>query len=112
MRRELGLHADVFEAYICTNDIRPGIREIVHEVAGVAPTEALFIDDVNFAATHARAVGTGFIGVPSQEDWCWQRTEMTDANLPFIVEDVGEIDLGMLQSIDRMQQSGQFWGTA
>ncbi|MCC1493266.1 hypothetical protein [Cognatishimia sp. F0-27] len=112
MRRELGAHADVFEAYVCTNDFRPGMKEIVHDIAGVAPTEALFIDDVNFAATHARAVGTGFIGVPSQEPWCWQKAEMTDAGLPFIVRDASQIDLAMLQSIDRMQETGQFWAMA
>ncbi|MGP6087639.1 HAD family hydrolase [Antarctobacter jejuensis] len=111
-RREMGEHADLFEAFICTNSFRPGMKEIVHDIAGVDPTEALFIDDVNFAATHARAVGTGFIGVPSQEDWCWQKTEMTDANLPFIVRNVGEIDLPMLQSIDHLQKSGQFWNAA
>lgn len=109
MRRELGTHADVFEAYVCTNDFRPGMKEIVHDIAKVAPNEALFIDDVNFAGTHARSIGTGFIGVPSQEEWCWQKVEMEDAGLPIIVRNAGEIDMDLLERIDHLQQSGQFW---
>ena len=112
MRRELGSHADLFEAYICTNDFRPGICEIVHDFAQVAPHEALFVDDVNFAATHARDVGAGFIGVPSQDNGCWQRAEMADAELPFIVKDVGEIDSALLDKIDQLQQARQFWASA
>jgi beta-phosphoglucomutase-like phosphatase (HAD superfamily) len=109
MRRELGGHAALFERYVCTNDFRPGVAEIVHDICAVAPSEALFIDDVNFAAIHARRVGAAFIGVPSEAEWSWQKREMQESGVPFIVNNAAHIDMEMLQAVDRRLASGGFW---
>ncbi len=109
MRRELGSHADAFEAYICTNEFRPGVREIVHEIGKVAPDRALFIDDVNFVARHARDVGACFVGVPARTDWGWQRIGMVEDGVPHIVDHVGQIDLALLERIDAQASTGRFW---
>ena len=109
MRRELGGHADVFERYVCTNDFRPGVREIVHDIAKVAPGAALFIDDVNFVARHARAVGACFAGVPARTDWGFQRQGMVEDGVPVILDHLGQLDAEALERIDRQAGAGTFW---
>ncbi len=109
MRRELGSHADVFDAYVCTNDFRPGVREIVQDIAKVSPDSAVFIDDVNFVARHAREQGACFVGVPARTDWGWQRTGMLEDGVPHIVEHVGQIDMALLDRIDTQAAAGMFW---
>ncbi|HEY9164134.1 MAG TPA: hypothetical protein VIN57_05955, partial [Magnetovibrio sp.] len=72
MRKELGPLADYFDRYVCTNDFRPGVREIVEDIYAIDPTEALFIDDVNYVGEAVRDLGACFIGVPSSAFWSWQ----------------------------------------
>ncbi|MBO6777196.1 MAG: hypothetical protein JJ897_17185 [Marinibacterium sp.] len=109
MRCELGAHADVFERYVSTNDFRPGVKEIVHDIAGVSADRALFIDDVNFVAEHAREQGCCFIGVPARNDWGWQRLEMQEAGVPFILDHAGIITRKLLDQIDEQAGRGSFW---
>jgi len=100
MRRALGEQAARFATYICTNEFRPGVREIVRDFYKLAPHQALFIDDVNFVAEHAKALGTPFIGVPSDEPWSWQKRDMEETGVRRIVDSVSRIDLALLQEID------------
>jgi FMN phosphatase YigB (HAD superfamily) len=109
MRSELGAAADIFESYICTNDFRPGVREIVEDHYRLAPHQVLFIDDVNFVANHARQLGTCFIGVPARTDWGFQRQGMEDAGLPFICKHSGEIDRALLERVDVLATENSFW---
>ena len=109
MRRDLGASADIFEQYICTNDFRPGVREIVEDHYKLPAHQVLFIDDVNFVATHARQIGSCFIGVPASTDWGFQRQGMEDAGLPFICADSGEIDFALLNRVDTLAAENAFW---
>lgn len=109
MRRELGASADIFEQYICTNNFRPGVREIVEDYYQLPAHHVLFIDDVNFVATHARRIGACFIGVPASTDWGFQRHGMKNAGLPFICSSSGEIDLALLNHVDALAAENKFW---
>lgn len=109
MRRELGSHGDVFDTYVCTNDFRPGVCEIVQDIAKVAPDRALFIDDVNFVAHHARSLGTAFAGLPARTDWGFQREAMIEDGVPFVLDHIGQIDAACLDVIDHRAASGAFW---
>lgn len=109
MRRELGPLGDVFDAYVCTNDFRPGVREIVQDIGKVAPDRALFIDDVNFVARHARDLGTAFVGLPARTDWGFQRAAMIEDAVPFVLDHLGQIDAACLEEIDDRAASGAFW---
>lgn len=108
MRSSMGAHADIFAQYVCTNEFRPGMAEIV-ALHGLQPEEVVFIDDVNFAAIHAREIGAAFIGVPSQAEWSWQRQEMSELGVKFMVDDVSSIGAGMLAELDSLAQSGGLW---
>jgi len=109
MRLELGASADIFEQYICTNNFRPGVREIVEDYYQLPAHHVLFIDDVNFVATHARRIGACFIGVPASTDWGFQRQGMKNAGLPFICSSSGEIDLALLNHVDALAAENKFW---
>lgn len=108
MREGLGDYAARFEPYVCTNDFRPGIREIL-DMYRIAPEQALFIDDVNFVAEHARALGVPFIGVPSLDAWSWQKHDMQETGVRHLVESVSQIDRALLLTIDREAAGGRFW---
>lgn len=107
MRESLGAWAERFEPYVCTNDCRPGIREILAQYR-LEPRQALFIDDVNFVAEHARALGVPFIGVPSTAPWSWQKRDMQATGVRHLVESVGQIDRALLDAVDR-EAAGRFW---
>ncbi|AJW94612.1 HAD family hydrolase [Burkholderia gladioli] len=109
MRRGLGEQAERFATYICTNEFRPGVREIVRDFYKLAPHQALFIDDVNFVAEHAKMLGTPFIGVPSNEAWSWQKHDMKETGVRRIVDSVSQIDLALLQEIDAAAVHGGGW---
>ncbi len=109
MRRALGEQAARFATYICTNEFRPGVREIVRDFYKLEPHQALFIDDVNFVAEHAKALGTPFIGVPSSEPWSWQKHDMEETGVRRIVDSVSRIDLALLQEIDAAAAHGGGW---
>lgn len=109
MRDGLGTYAERFVQYVCTNDCRPGIREIIEEIHQVEPQQALFIDDVNFVAEHARALRVPFIGVPSSAPWSWQKKDMQETGVRHVVDSVGQIDRAMLEAIDREAGRGDFW---
>lgn len=108
-RDELKEHAKVFSQYICTNEFRPGVKEIVADICKVEPARALFIDDVNFVAEHAKELGVPFIGVPAQDSFSWQRQSMQETGVPFIVDAVCRIDGELLRQVDERAGQGRFW---
>jgi len=109
MKEQLGTYAEMFEPYICTNDFRPGVRQIVYEICQVKPNEALFVDDVNFVAEHVRDIGASFIGIPSTEPWSWQRKDMTQTGVRYIFDSVEDISNEVLQQIDQEAAAGSHW---
>jgi FMN phosphatase YigB (HAD superfamily) len=109
MRRELGDLADLFDRYVCTNDVRPGVREIVEDIYGVDPRSALFIDDVNYVGEAVRDLGAAFIGVPSSAPWSWQRHDMEANRMPCIVPNLASIDDALLDRVDALAGAGRFW---
>ena len=108
MRESLGDYATRFEKYVCTNDFRPGVREIL-EMYEVEPQQALFIDDVNFVAEHARALDVPFIGIPSIAPWSWQKHDMQETGVRHIVDSVEQIDRALLEMCDREAGLGKSW---
>ena len=109
MYKEMGDLSSLFERYICTNDFRPGVKEIVGEIYALDWNQALFVDDVNYVAEHAKALGVPFIGVPSTDPWSWQRLEMEETGVKYICDSVREIDVAMLEEIDRAATTGHVW---
>ncbi|MFC7617353.1 hypothetical protein ACFQV2_31965 [Actinokineospora soli] len=94
--------------YISTNDFRPGIREIVGYY-GVAPDEALFIDDVNRFAEFAKDVGVSFIGVPSDHPHSFQRAHMAETGVRHMVWSLPDIDEALLAQVDLEASTGMVW---
>lgn len=109
MEKELGELSPFFETYVCTNDFRPGVREIIQDIYKLQFNEVLFIDDVNFVAQHAKSYGVPFIGIPSSEPWSWQRREMEDTGVKYILESVSQIDRDLLERIDAEAAAGTIW---
>jgi phosphoglycolate phosphatase-like HAD superfamily hydrolase len=96
-----------FEQYICTNDFRPGIKEITIDIFGLEYNQVLFIDDVNSVAEVAKKNNVPFIGIPSNYPWGFQRQDMIATQVKYILSTVKEIDINLLERIDKEA----FWGT-
>ena len=105
---EMGEYANAFETYVCTNDFRPGIKEIHHKYS-LEYGEALFIDDVAFVAEHAKALNVPFIGVPSTEPWSWQRKDMEAMGVAHLVDSAADITTDMIREIDQAASEGRVW---
>lgn len=108
-RRELGEHARHFDRYICTNDFRPGVKEIPG-MLGLNHDQALFVDDVARVGAAARDLGAPFVGIPARFAWGHQRRMMLDAGYPMVLEEIGQITREVLASIDEKAGAGTFWG--
>ncbi|GAA2245728.1 MULTISPECIES: HAD family hydrolase [Kitasatospora] len=109
--RYLGEHSGLFDepGYVCTNDFRPGVKEIVTEVFGLGFDEVLFIDDVARVAEHARALGVPFIGHPSDFEHGHQRELMREAGVRHIVDSLDVIDETLVRELDAAAEAGQLW---
>ncbi|MFG3108767.1 HAD family phosphatase [Streptomyces tendae] len=112
--RFLGDHADLFDGpgYVCTNDFRPGLREITEDVFGLRPEEALFVDDVARVAESARDLGTAFIGLPTDFAHSHQPTLMREAGVRHLVDALDRIDEPLLRTVDTELARGTFWAPA
>ncbi|MFI9246160.1 HAD family phosphatase [Streptomyces sp. NPDC053086] len=112
--RYLGGLADLFDEprYVCTNDIRPGLREIAVDIAGLACDEVLFIDDVARVAEAARELGVPFVGHPSDFEHGHQRQLMVEAGARHVVGSLDAIDDRLLRTIDAEAQAGTLWDGA
>ncbi|MFJ2025648.1 HAD family phosphatase [Streptomyces sp. NPDC087897] len=112
--RHLGRYAELFDGpgYVCTNDFRPGLKEITRDVFGLRPEQALFVDDVARVAAVARELGTAFVGRPSTFVHSHQRALMEEAGVRHLISGLDELDDGLVRRIDRDLASGTFWSAA
>lgn len=108
--RHLGEFADYFDepGYVCTNDFRPGIREIT-ELFGLRYDQVLFIDDVARVAETARELGTAFIGHPGESGHGYQRQMMEKNGVRHIVGTLRSIDEALLRTVDAEAAAGDIW---
>jgi hypothetical protein len=107
----LGAYADLFDGpgYVCTNDIRPGIHEIITPAFGLKHDEAVVIDDVARVAEEARALNVPFIGRPSSFVHGFQRQLMVEAGVRHLVSRLDQVDAELLRHIDAEAASGRSW---
>jgi phosphoglycolate phosphatase-like HAD superfamily hydrolase len=98
-----------FDRYVCTNDFRPGLKEITKDIYGLEFNQALFIDDVNTVAEVAKANNIPFIGTPANFPWGFQRQDMIATGVKYLLDSVKEIDLGLLERIDNEAFAGTIW---
>lgn len=98
-----------FEKYICTNDFRPGIREITKDFYGLEFNQVLFIDDVNTVAEVAKKHNVPFIGIPSNFPWGYQKQDMITTEVKYLLNSVKEIDANLLEKIDYEASIGTIW---
>ncbi|MEU2420962.1 HAD family phosphatase [Streptomyces sp. NPDC007851] len=113
-RRHLGAWEHLFTAphYICTDDFRPGIREITRDHFGLDFHQVLFIDDVARFAGHARELDVPFIGHPSTFEHGFQRELMRELGVRHLVGGLDEIDEQRLRTLDREAGLGTVWQDA
>ncbi|MDT7784781.1 MAG: hypothetical protein QOF58_3200 [Pseudonocardiales bacterium] len=104
-------HLDLFDGpqYVCTNDFRPGIREITTEVFDLKFDQVLFIDDVARVAEISKALNVPFIGHPSDFEHSFQPQLMAETGARYIVNDLAKIDEAMLRQIDAEAATGSVW---
>lgn len=109
--RHLGHYADLFDGpgYVCTNDIRPGLKEMAEDVFGLRPGQSLFVDDVARVAEAARELGTAFVGRPSSFVHSHQRALMREAGVRHMISGLDALDDELLYRIDREMSSETFW---
>lgn len=101
--------AHYFEQYICTNNFRPGIKEITKDIYGLEYDQVLFIDDVNTVAEVAKFYNVPFIGIPSNFPWGYQRGDMIATEVKYLLNSVKEIDANLLEKIDYEASIGTIW---
>ncbi|MFQ3557051.1 HAD family phosphatase [Streptomyces gramineus] len=113
-RRHLGAWEPLFTAphYICTNDFRPGIREIAEDHFGLGRHQVLFIDDVARFAGHAKELDVPFVGHPSTFEHGFQRELMRELGVRHLVDDLARIDEERLRTLDREAALDVFWHDA
>ncbi|MGW3018854.1 HAD family phosphatase [Streptomyces longwoodensis] len=108
----LGALAHLFTPphYLCTNDVRPGLREITAHF-GLEHGQVLFVDDVARVAEAARALGAPFIGRPSDFEHSHQGELMRGAGVRHLVAGLDEIDERLLHAVDAEAAAGTLWTT-
>lgn len=110
--RYLGHLAGYFDTdvpYVDVNDFRPGTKEIVRDIFGYEFDQVVFVDDINRVAEVTKALGTGFIGIPASLPHNFQRAEMAATGVRYTVDDIRQIDLGLLQKVDAELAAGTLW---
>jgi len=105
-KEELKDYLDYFERYICTNEFRPGIKEITLDYCNLNFNEILFIDDVNSVAEIAKKLNVPFIGIPSTN---FQKNGMIETEVENIFSSIEEINSEIIHIIDIKASSFQFW---
>ncbi|PYC83766.1 haloacid dehalogenase-like hydrolase [Streptomyces tateyamensis] len=109
--RYLGAHAELFDGpgYVCTNDFRPGLREITTELFGLEYRQVLFIDDVARVAEQAKALRVPFVGHPSHYPHSHQRAAMERIGVRHLVRSLHEIDAALVRRLDREAAADTVW---
>ncbi|MBT2478694.1 HAD family hydrolase [Streptomyces sp. ISL-94] len=107
----LGHFAHLFDEprYICTNDFRPGIREITVDAFGLDYDQVLFIDDVARVSEAARDLRVPFIGHPSPFEHGHQGHLMREVGVRHLVRSLDEIDEDLLRVLDGEAAAGLAW---
>ncbi len=82
-----------FDFYVCTDEFRPGIEEIIKRNLKLDYNEVIFFDDVNNVAVEAKKLRVPFIGIPSTE---FQRQEMKSSGVKYIVESISSVNTSLL----------------
>lgn len=108
-RKEMKQYTEYFTMYVCTNDFRPGIKEITTEIYNLKYNEALFIDDVNMVAEAAKSLNVPFIGMPSSNTWGYQKKDMVKTGVKYLINSLNEINLNMIKRIDYDASTGNQW---
>jgi beta-phosphoglucomutase-like phosphatase (HAD superfamily) len=107
--KELGPWASRFETYVCTNDFRPGVQEIVRDVFALPPREVLFFDDVSRVAEAARLLGCPFVGVPAAWPWGYQKSDMLAVGVPVLLQTLSDLTVDRMTDLDKRALRG-YWG--
>lgn len=94
---KLGDYSRYFEEYICTNEIRPGIYEIIKNYFNYNFNEVLFFDDVCSVAIEAKELGVPFIGVIYPDTIGFQSDEMVRNKIKYKVNSVKDIDYKLIE---------------
>ncbi len=112
--RHLGPETARFTApgYVCTNECRPGIREIVEDSFGLRHDQVLFIDDAASFAVRARELDVPFIGHPSHYEHSFQPELMRAAGARHVAGSLDEIDEALVRRIDQEAGDGTVWQNA
>lgn len=87
-----------FDQYVCVNDFRPGMKEIVKEYH-LDFSEVLFIDDVNNVAEECKKYNIPFIGMPANYSWGFQKEAMEKTGVKYIVSSVKELSSSYLDEV-------------
>lgn len=94
--------------YLNIGAFRPGMKEVARTF-GCQFDEIVFVDDLNRVAEISRALGAGFVGFPGA---VYQRQQMRDLAVPYIVDSLSGIDEALLLEIDAKLAAGAFWPSA
>ena len=95
--------------YIDINAFRPGMYEIVKEKFDLNFDEVVFIDDINRVAEVCKALGSGFIGVPASMSHNFQREEMINTGVKYMVNRFTEITEKLIYEVDEHLVSTTLW---
>lgn len=88
---------DTAVPYVDINDFRPGMKEIARDYFKCECDEILFIDDLSKVANASRALGSGFIGVPSTPH---QRKLMLNRGFRHVFNSISEVTCSTLLEVD------------
>ncbi|MDG2961518.1 HAD family hydrolase [Exercitatus varius] len=100
---------DKDKPYIDINAFRPGVFEIVKEEFKLNFDEVVFIDDINRVAEVCKALNTGFIGVPASMPHNFQREEMMNTGVKFMVNKFTDITKDIIHQVDRSLSNSSLW---
>ena len=81
------------------------------EIYNIDYFEALFIDDVDTVAQAAKVLDMPFIGCPANFQWGFQKEEMLNTGVKYIVDSADEITQDILDRIDADAARGVVWAT-
>ncbi len=104
----LGEFKDYFENYVCTNDFRPGVKEIL-EISKLEPSQVFFVDDVVRPAQECKRLRVPFLGMPAAAEWGFQKREMEHLGVRHLVHSPREVTLGLLQVLDGEALEDRCW---
>ena len=97
------------DKYIQTREFRPGVKEIVFQMFGLKPMEALFIDEEFNIALAAKDLQVPFIGISTGYDYSFQKSEMKKLGVKYLIDSLEEMDAQFLTRIQKDVLDGCIW---